>query len=129
MRKTTTKNEREARIAFAKTLLLKRGMVDYEDAHQSLCKELQQRFNIADTRTVKTLVRKAQADLRGDGNIEKLGRPREIEMLRHGDVIQLLRSANGEIVDSEFYLVVINGSQTWLTSETADDFLLQKTEH
>jgi hypothetical protein len=128
MRKTTTKDEREARVAFTKTLLLKRGLVDYEGAWQALCKDLRKRYSIADARTVRALVRKAQAELRGEGDVERLGRPREIETLRHGDVIQLLRSVNGEIVDSEFYLVVINGRQTWLTSETADDLLLQKVE-
>jgi len=129
MRKSTTKDERAERIRFAKTLLLKRGIADAEDAGKLIDKDLMRKFNIADARTARTIVCKAQADLRGDAANEILGRYPEKLVLRHGDVIELLRSVGGEIVDSESYLVVFNGRQVWITSESSDDFLVRKIEH
>ena len=61
--------------------------------------------------------------------MREIGRPRTMEVLRHGDVIELIRVAGGEPVGRESYLVVINGNETWLTSESSDDLLLNRVNH
>lgn len=131
MPNTTTKQERAKRVEFAKALLLKRGFTPEQSGAGLIVDELVRKFGYADRRQARVLEAKAARLLRGDAveGMTEPGRPRTIEVLRHGDVVELLRCAGGGMVGSEAYLVVINGGQTWLTSEESDDYLLRKIRH
>lgn len=129
MANTTNKSERAKRIAYAKAALLKRGFIPEQSGAGLIVDDLMKRFNIRDRRTARLLEAKAARLLRGDAVTTMPGRPRETEVLRHGDVIELIRNANGEPIDANAYLVVINGGQTWLTSQESDDYLLRRIRH
>lgn len=74
----TTKQERAARIAYARRALIRAGWSPDQSGSGLIVDDLMRRFNIKDRRTARRLEAKAARLLRGDVVTDaKLGRPRK----------------------------------------------------